>query len=115
MIKVDPEVLGMLIVKYGEDEQTRQAVGECGEFIAAAHNYYRAEKYGHRDETLEDMMEEAVDVYFMMLQMRYVDEEMFDEIAEEKYRKIKKKAINCTCDGLTYHVCDACTYLGSKK
>jgi len=93
MKNIDTEILGMLIVKYGEDEQTRQAVGECGEFIAAAHNYYRAKKYGHRSETVKDMIEEAVDVYFMMLQMRYIDEEMFDEIAAEKYEQIKKKAL----------------------
>ena len=93
MKNVDPEILGLMLVKYGEDEQTRQAVGECGEFIAAAHNYYRAKKYGHRNETIEDLVEEAVDVYFMMLHMRYFDEEMFDEIAEKKYEKIKKKAL----------------------
>ena len=93
MIDVDTEILGMLIVKYGEDEQCRQAMGECGEFIAAAQNYYRAKKYGHRSETAKDMIEEAVDVYFMMLQMRYIDEEMFDEIAEKKYEQIKRKAL----------------------
>jgi len=93
MKNIDPEILGLLMVKYGEDEQCRQAMGECGEFIAAAQNYYRAKTYGHRSETLEDMIEEAVDVYFMMLQVRYIDEEMFDEIAEKKYEKIKRKAL----------------------
>jgi len=113
MKNIDPEILGMMVVKYGEDEQARQAMGECGEFIAAAQNYYRAKKYGHRNETLEDMMDEAVDVYFMMLQMRYFDEEMFDEIAAKKYKKIKRKA-ECTCDDLINHVCDTCKYLGKK-
>jgi len=93
MKNIDPEILGLLMVKYGEDEQTRQAMGECGEFIAAAQNYYRAKKYGHRTETVKDLIEEAVDVYFMMLQVRYIDQDMFDEIAEIKYKKIERKAL----------------------
>ena len=113
MKNIDPEILGLLVVKYGEDEQCRQAMGECGEFIAAAQNYYRSKKYGHRNEKLEDMIEEAVDVYFMMLQMRYLDEEMFDAIAARKFIKVSRKA-KCTCEDLTGHVCDACKYLGKK-
>ncbi len=93
MKKIDPEILGLLMNKYGEDEQTRQAMGECGEFIAAAQNYYRAKKYNHRTETLEDLMEEVVDVYFMMIQMRHIDKEMFDKIAYKKYEKIERKAL----------------------
>jgi NTP pyrophosphatase (non-canonical NTP hydrolase) len=95
MKNIDPKILGMLIDKYGEDEQMRQAMGECGEFIAAAQNYYRAKKYLHRSETLEDMMEEAVDVYFMMIQARHINPELFDKIAEIKYAKIYKKATRC--------------------
>lgn len=92
MKDIDPKILGKLIDKYGEDEQMRQAMGECGEFIAAAQNYYRAKKYRHRSETLYDMMEEAVDVYFMMLQARHIDPDLFDLIAKRKYKKIYKKA-----------------------
>ena len=92
MFKIDPDILGMLIDLYGEDEQSRQAMGECGEFIAAAQNYYRAKTYGHRKEVLSDMMEEVVDVYFMMLQMRHIDPKLFDKLAEVKYEKVLRKA-----------------------
>jgi hypothetical protein len=91
MINIDPKILGILIDRYGEDEQMRQAMGECGEFIAAAQNYYRAKTYGHRTEILEDMMEEVVDVYFMMLQARHINPELFDKIADIKYKKIEEK------------------------
>jgi len=93
MLNLDPKILGILMDRYGEDAQMRQAMGECGEFIAAAQNYHRAKKYGHRTETLEDMMEEAVDVYFMMLQARHINPELFDKLAEKKYKKIKQKAL----------------------
>ena len=92
MITIDIEILEILLERYGEDEQTRQAMGECGEFIAEAQNYYRAKKYGHRSETLDDMMGEAVDVYYMMLQMRHINPELFDKIAMKKYIKIYEKA-----------------------
>ena len=87
MKTIDTNILNKLIEKYGFDAQMRQAQGECGEFIAVAHNFFRAGKYGHRTETLEDMMEEVVDVYLMMLQMRNIDPEMFDRILEIKEYK----------------------------
>lgn len=93
MKTIDPKILGILMDRYGEDAQMRQAMGECGEFIAAAQNYHRAQKYGHRTETLKDMMEEAVDVYFMMLQARHINPELFDKLAEIKYEKILRKAL----------------------
>lgn len=92
-LELNYEILKKIMEKYGEDEQIRQAMGECGEFVAAAQNYYRAQKYGNRAETLEDMMQEAVDVYFMMQQMRYLDPEMFNRICSEKRKKIIEKAL----------------------
>ena len=93
MKTIDIEILKTMLDRYGEDEQIHQAMGECGEFIAAAQNYYRAKKYGHRTETLDDMMEEAVDVYYMMLQIRHINPELFDKIAIKKYMKIERKAL----------------------
>lgn len=86
------EILKKMMEKYGEDEQMRQAMGECGEFIAAAQNYYRSKTYGNRTEKLEDLLEEAVDVYFMMQQMRYLSPKLFDEICIKKRKIIIDKA-----------------------
>jgi len=80
-----------LFDKYGEDEQIRAAQGECGEFIAAAQNYHRAKAYKHRTETLETLMEEAVDVYFLMQQMRHLAPEMFDAICLKKVAKVEER------------------------
>lgn len=93
-MELDLELLKRIMNKYGEDEQMRQAMGECGEFIAAAQNYYRAKKYGHREETIADLMEEAVDVYFMMQQMRYIDPVLFDRLCEVKREKILAKIMH---------------------
>lgn len=93
-MELNCELLKRIMDKYGEDEQMRQAMGECGEFIAAAQNYYRAKTYGHRTETLVDLMEEAVDVHFMMQQIRTIDPELFDRLCVEKRKKILDKIFN---------------------
>jgi len=85
------ELIESLSRRYGQDEQIRAAVGECGEFIAAAQNFHRAQKYGQRTETLETLMEEAVDVYFLMQQMRFINPDMFDRICLEKIDKVIKR------------------------
>lgn len=85
------ELLGEIIRTYGIEEQFRQTMGECGELIAALQNYYRAERYGHRKETIEDVMEEAVDVYFMIQQIRSLNPELFDTLCFVKKKKILQK------------------------
>lgn len=94
MRTLEPEILARMLEKYGEDEQLRQAMGECGELIAACQNYYRAKKYGHREETICDVMEEAVDVYFMVQQIRHIAPMLFDEICTVKLEKVMTKLAN---------------------
>lgn len=91
MIELEQELLKRMIEKYGEDEQLRQAMGECGELIAECQNYHRAKNYGHRQETIVDVMEEAVDVYFMIQQIRYLQPMLFDRICEAKLEKVLTK------------------------
>lgn len=78
---------------YGEDEQIRQATGECGEFVAAAQNYHRTKKFSRTDTTIVDLMEEAVDTFIMMRQIRHIDVELFDKIYETKVLKIRRKLL----------------------
>lgn len=89
---ISSDVIKLLMDRFGEEEQTRQAMGECGEFIAAAQNYHRAKKFGDREESLKDLMSEVVDVYLMMVQMRHLDTDLFDEICENKQALITQKA-----------------------
>ena len=84
MISLPSAVLNSLLETYGEEEQLLQATGECGELVAVIQNYLRAIKYGRRTETIKDVMEEAVDVFFMVQQIRAIDPLMFDEISSEK-------------------------------
>ena len=94
MFKLSDELIQRILDKYGEDEQLRQTMGECGELIAACQNYHRAQEYGHREETLEDVMEEAVDVYFMIQQIRSLDEQLFEQLCEVKRIKVMSKLFN---------------------
>ena len=94
MFRLSDELIQRILDKYGEDEQLRQAMGECGELIAVCQNYHRAQKYGHRSETLKNVMEEAVDVYFMIQQIRLLDKQLFDLLCEVKQIKIMEKLFN---------------------
>lgn len=91
MRTLDPEILTRMLEKYGEDEQLRQAMGECGELIAECQNYYRAKHYGHRTETIVNVIEEAVDVYFMVQQIRHLAPLLFDEMCSVKLEKVLTK------------------------
>jgi len=91
---VPDELLQQLVDKYGVEEQLLQTSGECGELVAIIQNYLRAVKYGHRTETLADVVEEAVDVFFMCQQIRFLDRQLFDSIAHSKQTKIYRKIDN---------------------
>lgn len=91
MILLDPQLLRDLLDKYGEDEQFRQAMGECGELIAECQNYHRSLVYGHRSESLADVMDEAADVFFMMQQIRAIDPDLFDNACRKKQLIIYRK------------------------
>ena len=73
------------VAKWGATKQIRQAMGECGEFIADAHNYTRNKV------TLKKMMGEAVDVHIMMMQIRELDPKLFDRLKQETFERIEEK------------------------
>ena len=96
MVELQKHLLEKFLHKYGEDEQLRQAMGECGELIAACQNYHRAKKFGYKKEDLEKVIEEAVDVYFMIQQVRFLNPFMFDLYCNSKYQKVLDKFNNET-------------------
>jgi len=91
MILLEDDLLKTIIDKYGDQEQLRQAMGECGELIAVIQNYYRSVKYGHRTETFTHVAEEAVDVFFMIQQIRHMEPKLFDAICKSKKEKVLRK------------------------
>jgi len=91
LMLIEKETLQKLIDKYGEEEQLLQAMGECGELVAVIQNYLRAKKYGHRHETMADVIEEAVDVFFMVQQIRHIDPALFDYTITQKLTKVYRK------------------------
>ena len=94
MIKIDPVLLHRFSQKYGEEEQLLQASGECGELVAVIQNYLRAKKFGHRSETQGDVIEEAVDVFFMVQQIRHMNIPLFDSICKTKIAAVLQKFQN---------------------
>jgi hypothetical protein len=91
MQTLDDGILTACIDKWGAYEQLHQAMGECGEFVAVAQNYYRTLKFGSRNTTIEEFMSEVVDVVFMMQQMRIIDPKLYDEIFEQKKQSLLKR------------------------
>lgn len=92
MLALPQELLRNLLEKYGEEDQLLQTSGECGELVAVIQNYLRAKKYGRRTETMKDVIEEAVDVFFMVQQIREMDPALFDYIASQKAVAVIQKA-----------------------
>ena len=90
---LDEKFLLDLLRKYGEEEQLLQTSGECGELIAVIQNYLRAIKYKHRSETLGDVLAEAVDVFFMVQQIRIMSPAMFDYLCIQKETKVRTKVL----------------------
>ena len=91
LFQLERELLQQLLEKYGEEEQLLQSMGECGELVAVIQNYLRAKKFKHRQETFGHVLNEAVDVFFMVQQIREIDPAMFDYICSQKYIKVLQK------------------------
>jgi len=91
MKTLDSGILTACTDKWGAYEQIHQAMGECGEFVAVAQNYYRTLKFGSRETTIEEFMSEVVDVAFMMQAMRSFNPTLYDEIFEQKKQSLLKR------------------------
>lgn len=88
---IEEDILQKMLDTFGEEEQLLQASGECGELIAVIQNYLRAKKFKRRPETFADVVDEAVDVFFMLQQIRHIDPHLFDETCRSKMIKVYRK------------------------
>lgn len=89
-----PSLLQAIVDEYGDEEQLLQAMGECGELVAVIQNYLRSIKFGVKQTSFAEVLEEAVDVYFMLQQIRHIDPVLFDQLCEDKLKKVKEKLKN---------------------
>ena len=83
--KLNDEVFELALTKWGEQAQVGMVIEECGEVLSAINKYYRSRIQ------IDDLIEEFVDVYIMMRQMRFMNKELFDKIYEKKVIRIKKR------------------------
>jgi len=82
---LNDEVFQKAIEVWGEKAQLGMVIEEFGEVLTAINHYDRNRI------TLEEFIEEFVDAYIMMRQMRFMNKEIFDRIYDEKVKRIRKK------------------------
>ena len=89
---IDNDILKKCIDKWGANFQVELAVEEIGELVEQlgstlkSINQYKRDRIG-----MERLMEEFVDVFLMMQQMRAIDPKLFDDISEYKLKRLKER------------------------
>jgi len=92
LLDKDDNLFQECIDKWGMDFQVNLAIEEIGEVIEQLGKTLRKINKVYRGSINRDeMMEEFVDVYLMMQQMRYIDKEKFDFIYDYKVKRIKER------------------------
>lgn len=84
-MKLNNEVFREALRQWGLKAQIGMCIEEMGEALTAINHYDR------KRIELKDLVEEFVDVYIMMSQMRFIHKELFDTIFEQKVNRIRKK------------------------
>jgi len=90
---LNDEVFKAAIDTWGEEAQVGMCIEEMGEALAAINHFKR--KRIEKDK----LIEEFVDVYIMMRQMRFMNQHLFDQIFRFKVNRIRHKL------GLTTNPC----------
>ena len=81
------EIICKIATHYGAEHQILKAIEECGELQTAIIKYYFAPSDTAK-QTLEHLVEEAADVYILMLQIRALfSPEVFDQFVLAKLRR----------------------------
>ena len=79
------EVFKKAIEIWGEEAQIDQVIEEMGE-VLVAYNHNKRKRVSK-----DALIEEFVDVYIMMKQMRFLNESVFDMIYEYKVNRLKHR------------------------
>ena len=83
--KLTDEVFKKAISVWGEDAQIDQVIEEMGE-VLVAYNHLKRKRVSK-----DALIEEFVDVYIMMKQMRFLNEAIFDQIYEYKVNRLRHR------------------------
>jgi hypothetical protein len=90
LFELDKDILEKFKKKFGNMEQLCQTMGECGELIAACQNHRRILERKKDDldthESMLNILQESVDVYFMIQQIRYMAPAAFDYLCTQKIK-----------------------------
>jgi len=92
MLNKNDPIFQLCIDKWGLESQADLAIEEIGELIEQLGKTISSTiqfKRGRIDG--DDLVEEFVDVFLMMQQMRYMNKEKFDRIYEQKVNRIKER------------------------
>jgi NTP pyrophosphatase (non-canonical NTP hydrolase) len=84
-MKLDNEVFKEALKQWGYKAQVGMCVEEMGEALAKINQLAR----GRID--YPELVEEFVDVYIMMCQMRFLNQGLFDTIFEQKVSRLRKR------------------------
>jgi len=79
------EVFKKAIEVWGEQAQIDQVIEEMGE-VLVAYNHLKRKRVSK-----DSLIEEFVDVYIMMKQMRFLNEDVFDMIYRYKVERLKHR------------------------
>lgn len=82
---LNEEVFKAALDQWGEEAQVGMCIEEAGEMLTAINHFKR----GRIEKS--QLIEEFVDVYIMMNQMRWMNQKLFDEIFDFKIKRIRHK------------------------
>jgi len=92
MLDKDDIIFQHCIDKWGLELQAKMTVEEIGELIEQLGKTLKSTIHFERGRIDgDDMVEEFVDTFLMMQQMRFMNKEKFDRIYEQKVNKIRER------------------------
>jgi hypothetical protein len=92
MLDKDDIIFQYCIDKWGLEFQAKLAIEEMGELIEQLGKTLKSTIQFERGRIDgDDIVEEFVDTYLMMQQMRFMNKEKFDKIYEQKVNRIRER------------------------
>jgi NTP pyrophosphatase (non-canonical NTP hydrolase)/rubredoxin len=85
LLNTRSDIYKKILAKFGLEPQLTMVIEECSEITKEICKYHR-----HKEST-DKIVEEAADVYIMMLQMREINRELFDKTVKDKLIRVRKK------------------------
>ena len=111
---IKDDILKKCLDKWGIDSQVDLAIEEIGELIEQLGKTISSiNKYKRGRIKRYEVLEECVDVFFMMQQIRIVDPKTFDKISEYKLLRLEE-ILNKKQRSFNYVQINLCTSISSS-